>query len=285
MTQTVLVTGAGRGVGLATVRRFLDDGWRVVAGVRDVAAAREALGAREGLLVTRLDVTDPDDIAAGVEAAHAHAGGPLDCVVNNAGYAVMGAAEDVDLDAARRMFETNLFGAVAVTQGVLPGMRERGSGTVVCVSSIGARLSNPLLGMYHASKYGMSAWAEAMRVELLPFGVRVHVVEPGMVDTDFPRATVPTGSVSRGEGPYTPLLGELRTGFRAWRERHPTGGDAVADAIARAVADPGAPFRIPVGADAVEMGDARDRLTDEEFHAWLLDFLGVRWLSDRGGIS
>jgi NAD(P)-dependent dehydrogenase (short-subunit alcohol dehydrogenase family) len=277
MTGTVLVTGAGRGVGRATVRRFLDDGWRVAAGVRDVERAREDLGAHDRLRVVHLDVTDAASVAAAADAAHEMAGGPLDCLVNNAGYAVMGASEDVDLDEARTMFETNLFGAVAVTQRVLPGMRERGRGVVVCMSSIGARLSNPLLSMYHASKYGMSAWAEAMRVELLPFGVRVHVVEPGMVDTDFPKATRPTGAVSRGEGPYAPLLTELRAGFRRWREEHPTGPEVVADVVARAVADPAAPFRLPVGADAEAMSAARDRLRDEEFHAWLMDFLGVRW--------
>jgi NAD(P)-dependent dehydrogenase (short-subunit alcohol dehydrogenase family) len=229
------------------------------------------------VLVTPLDVTDPAQIEAGVEAAQRHAGGALTCVVPNAGYAVMGATEDVDLDVVRRMFETNLFGNAAVVQRALPAMREAGRGSVVCVSSIGARLSNPLLGMYHASKYGMSAWAEAMRVELRPFGVRVHVIEPGMVNTDFPSATRPTGAVSRGEGPYAPLLDELRGGFRSWRERMGVGPDAVAEAVVAAALDPATPFRVPVGPDAVEMGAARERMGDEEFHDWLLRFLALSW--------
>ena len=120
------------------------------------------------------------------------------------------------------MFETNLFGAAAVIQAALPAMREAGGGSLVFVSSIGARISNPLLGMYHASKWGMSAMAEALAVECRPFGIRVTTLEPGMVNTDFPRATRPTGRAPAGEGPYQPLLTSLREGFAAWREGYPT---------------------------------------------------------------
>lgn len=277
MSPTVLVTGAGRGIGRATAESFLRAGWRVAAGVRDPERAQAEYAPHPGLRIVTLDVTDSAQVASGTDAALEHGGGVLDCLVNNAGYAVLGAAEEVDLDAVRAMFETNLFGAVAVTQRVLPGMRERGTGAVVCVSSIGARLAHPLLGLYHATKYGMTAWAEVMRVELLPFGVRVHVIEPGMVDTDLPLSTVPTGAAAAGEGPYAELFAGLRAGFRAWRERTPTDGPATAEVIVRTVLDPGAPFRVPVGEDAVEMGAARDRLTDEEFHAWLLGFLGIEW--------
>jgi len=280
---TVLVTGAGRGIGRACCRRFAEEGWRVVAGVRDVEAARATLPDDPALLVVPLDVTDPDQVAAATARAEGHAGGPLACLVNNAGYAVLGSPEDVDLDEVRRMFETNLFGAVAVTQRVLPGMRRRGEGVVVNVSSIGARLANPLLGLYHATKYGMSAWSEALRVELASFGVRVHVVEPGMVDTDFPRATRVTGALAQGEGPWADFFEDLRAGFRAWRERASSSDDEVARAVVAAALTPGTPFRIPVGADADEMGAARDRLGDEEFHDWLARFVGVPPPGGAGG--
>jgi len=192
-TPTVLVTGAGRGIGRATVEGFLAGGWQAVAGVRDVDAARAAFAPHPQLSIVELDVCDAGSILDGTAAAMRIAGGPLASVVPNAGCAVMGSSEDVDLDVVRRMFETNLFGNAAVVQHVLPAMREAGSGVIVCTSSIGARLANPLLGMYHASKYAMTAWAEAMRLELLPFGVRVHVVEPGMVNTDFRPRRPPPG--------------------------------------------------------------------------------------------
>lgn len=274
---TALVTGAGRGIGRACALAFAREGWRVVAGVRDPEAAEEAY-AGTGVLVTHLDVADAGSVAAGVAAAERHAGGALACLVSNAGYAVMGAVEDVDLDEVRAMFETNVFGAAAVMQAVVPGMREAGGGSVVVVTSIGARISNPLLGMYHASKYALSAVAEALAVEGRPFGIRVSVIEPGMVDTEFPRATRPTGAAARGEGPYAPLLADLREAFGAWRRDHPTGPDAVAQAVVGAALDPAPPFRIPVGDDARELAALREGTADDRaVHDGLLEFLDLDW--------
>jgi NAD(P)-dependent dehydrogenase (short-subunit alcohol dehydrogenase family) len=275
--STVLVTGAGRGIGRAVALAFADAGWRVVAGVRDLAAAEAAYEGRD-VAVVRLDVADPGSVAEGVAAAHEHAGGPLGCLVSNAGYAVLGAVEDADLDEVRAMFETNFFGAAAVVQGVLPGMREAGGGAVVFVSSIGARISNPLVGMYHASKYALSAMAEALAVEGRPFGIRVATLEPGMVDTDFPRATRPTGAVARKEGPYATLLADLREGFAQWRRRYPTGPEEVARAAVDAATDPDSPFRIPVGDDAHLLTAMRERSRDDrQFHEELVAFLGLSW--------
>lgn len=277
-SPTVLVTGAGRGIGRSVVELFAESGWQVVAGVRDVAAAEEAYGGRAAVHVTHLDVTDPASVAAGVAAAEEHAGGALTCVVSNAGYAVLGAVEDADMAEVRAMFDTNFFGAAAVVQAAVPAMREAGRGSIVFVSSIGARLSNPLLGMYHASKYALSAMAEALAVELRAFGIHVATIEPGMVDTDFPKATRPTGALARGEGPYLPLLADLRAGFGAWRERNPTSPDAIAMPVLGAAENPEGPFRIPVGEDAMLLGRARETTTDDL--AWqeeLLSFLSIDW--------
>ena len=139
--RTVLVTGASRGIGQATADAFVEAGWRVVAGMRDPAGATDAPG-RD---VVRLDVTDPASVRDAVGAAHEIAGGALDCVVNNAGWALFGAVEDVDLAIARREFETNLFGALAVIQAALPAMRRAGSGVVVGVSSLAGRIPVPTL--------------------------------------------------------------------------------------------------------------------------------------------
>ncbi len=117
-----------------------------MAGVRDVAAAEEAYDGRPNVHVVHLDVTDPESVRSGVAAAEEYAGGALTCLVSNAGYAVLGAVEDADMDEVRAMFDTNFFGAAAVVQAALPAMREAGRGSVVFVSSIGARIANPLLG-------------------------------------------------------------------------------------------------------------------------------------------
>ena len=175
------------------------------------------------------------------------------------------------------MFETNFFGAAAVVQAAVPAMREAGRGAVVFVSSVGARFANPLVGMYHASKFALSAMAEALALECRPFGVHVAAIEPGMVDTDFPRATRPTGALSRGEGVYVPLLGELRQGFAAWRERNPTPPADVAALVLAAALDPQGPFRVAAGEDAAFLTRTRQELTDDAWQDALLDFLQIDW--------
>jgi NAD(P)-dependent dehydrogenase (short-subunit alcohol dehydrogenase family) len=184
----------------------------------------------------------------------------------------------VDLDEVRAMFETNLFGAVAVLQHALPPMREAGGGVVVLVSSIGARISNPLLGMYHASKYGLSALGEALAVEGAPFGIRVASIEPGMVDTDFPSTTRMTGALARGEGPYRALGAEVRAAFTRWRKNHPTTAQDVAAAVVAATLDSASPFHVPVGDDARLLAALRESTTDDR--VWrheLLEFLELDW--------
>jgi NAD(P)-dependent dehydrogenase (short-subunit alcohol dehydrogenase family) len=277
MTPTVLVTGAGRGVGRATALGALARGWRAVAGVRDVPGS--AYPAHPDLLVTELDVADPGSVREGVATAEAFAGGPLAALVNNAAYAVIGAQEDADLDEVRAMFETNLLGAAAVTQRALPAMREAGRGVVVYVSSSGVRLCLPLLGFYQASKAGLGVLGEALAVEGRPFGIRAAVVEPGMVATGFPRATRPSGSAAGGDGPYADLAVELRQGFRRWRDRQEVSAEAVAEAILDAIADPGAPFRIEVGEDARTLGRERAATDDRTWRQRIVDLLELDWPS------
>ncbi len=244
-------------------------GWKVVAGVRDMARARVDLPG--GVEVVALDVTRPTEIHAAVASA-----GPIDCLVNNAAYAVMGAQEDASLDDVRAMFETNLFGTAAVTQAVLPQMRERRSGAVIQVSSVGAWMSNPLVGFYHATKYGLTALSEALAVEMRPFGVRVTMIEPGMIDTDFSKATRPSGSVTDPNGPYGAMFAALRSGFATWRTLETSSADVVAAAIVAAAEDPETPFRVRVGADAETLYAARqESIDDAEWQDRLRAFLGM----------
>ena len=286
------MTGAGRGIGRATVEAFADAGWRAVAGVRDVDAAAEAYAGRDGVHVVRLDVTEPDSVIAGVREAEGLAGGALTCLVPNAGYAVMGAVEEVDLDEVRAMFDTNFLGAVRVIQAAVPAMREAGRGSVVMVSSVGAHISNQLVGLYHASKFALLGMTEALAYELRPFGVRVMSVEPGMVNSEFSKATRRTGAAANGpilreraraaavgEGPYAPLAAKMREGYGRWRERYPTGSDEVAREVLAAAQDPDATFQRLVGRDSeVLMRLRADAGTDQQ--AWERaqgDFVGMPW--------
>ncbi len=269
--QTVLVTGAGRGVGRACVERFMSLGWNVAAGVRDLDRAREDYPDHPSLRLVALDVTDAGQIRSGVAEALTFGAGQIGCLVNNAGYALMGAQEDADLADVRAMFETNFFGAAAVAQAVLPAMRANGGGRVIQVSSIGDRLTNPLLGFYHASKYAMLAVSEALASEGREHGIRVSVIEPGMIDTDFPNATRVSGSLTSPEGPYSAQFAALRESFGAWRAMQVSSAEDVAAVITTAATEPDPPFRIVVGADAEALARAREGSDDPEL--WRTAFL------------
>jgi NAD(P)-dependent dehydrogenase (short-subunit alcohol dehydrogenase family) len=180
---TVLVTGAARGIGRTTSLHLARRGWDVVAGVRGEAdgaalAAEPDAGGR--VTAITLDVTSGADVAA----LPGWLPDRLDAVVNNAGIALGGPVEALPLDEWRRQFEVNLFGQVAVTQAVLPKLRTS-RGRVVFVSSLSGVISTPLTGAYSASKFALEAMADALRMEVRPWGVRVALIEPGSIDTDI----------------------------------------------------------------------------------------------------
>jgi NAD(P)-dependent dehydrogenase (short-subunit alcohol dehydrogenase family) len=173
MGRSVLVTGASRGIGRATAERLVATGWDVYAGVRDASTAPA------GTTPLVLDLTAVDTVALR-DALPADLG----AVVNNAGVVVGGPVEGLDLDQLRHQLEVNVVGQVAVTQAVLPLLR-RSRGRVVLISSVNGRVSTPMMGPYCASKFALEAIADALRVEVRPWGIAVSVVEPGAIDTDL----------------------------------------------------------------------------------------------------
>ena len=177
--RVALVTGAsGEGIGRHAAQALRAAGLRVWAGARRPEAL-DPLRA-EGFDAVRLDLTDPASWEEAVRTI-----GRIDVLVNNAAYALLGPVEELDLDAFRREMETNVVGLVGLTQCVLPGMRAAGAGRIVNVGSIGGRITTPLSGAYHASKFALEALSDALRLETRPFGVRVSVIEPGIVRTAF----------------------------------------------------------------------------------------------------
>jgi NAD(P)-dependent dehydrogenase (short-subunit alcohol dehydrogenase family) len=178
-TRSVLVTGAGRGIGRATALRLADHGWHVHAGVRTDAAAAELAGESGAIEPVLLDVTERDQVAA-LDAALPDT---LDALVNNVGIAVAGSVETLSADAMHRQLDANLVGPLAVLRVVLPRLRAS-RGQVVFISSINGLVSFPFTGLYNASKFAVEAVGDCLRVELAPFGVQVGLIEPGVVDTD-----------------------------------------------------------------------------------------------------
>jgi NAD(P)-dependent dehydrogenase (short-subunit alcohol dehydrogenase family) len=187
--KSVVVTGSNSGIGLATALELGRAGYDVYGTVRSQAKARSLTEAAQdkGVSVTPVvcDVGDADSCAAGfAEIAEQTGGGPW-AVINNAGYAQPGAVEDVSDELARRQLEVNLLTPARVARLVLPGMRERGEGRIVNISSVAGRISSPLTGWYSASKFGLEALTDALRVEVAPFGVKVSLVEPGGAGTEI----------------------------------------------------------------------------------------------------
>lgn len=180
--RTVLVTGASAGIGKATAKTLLEEGYTVYAAARRVENMRdlEDLGA----VALKMDVTKEEDLVAGVDRISAEQGG-VDILVNNAGFGLYGAMEDTPLDDARYQFEVNLFGLARLTQLVLPHMREQGAGRIVNISSVAGKVYIPLGAWYIASKHALEGWSDCLRFELKSFGVDVILVEPGLIRTEF----------------------------------------------------------------------------------------------------
>jgi NAD(P)-dependent dehydrogenase (short-subunit alcohol dehydrogenase family) len=240
-TKTWLITGASRGFGREFARAALARGDRVAATARDVSALQDLRDEHPGLLALPLDVTDAHAIRDRVAEAEEHLGG-LDVVVNNAGYGHFAAAEEVTDTELRDQLETNLFGPHRVVRAALPGMRERGRGHIVQVSSIGGVLAVPNMGAYHASKWALEALSESLAAEVARFGVHVTLVEPGGYGTDW------AGSSARHSDPL-PAYDAMRREMAARRSTSVPGDPAAA---ARALldvvdADP-PPLRVLFGA-------------------------------------
>lgn len=195
--KTVLITGCSSGIGAATASRLVARGWEVWASARRPETLADLAAA--GCRTVALDVTDEESMTGAVEQVLA-ASGRIDGLVNNAGYSQSGALESLDLDDVRRQFETNVFGLIRLTQLVLPAMREQRAGRIVNIGSMGGKLTFPGGGAYHASKYAVEALSDALRFEVAGFGVKVVLVEPGLITTEFD-AKVAAG-MPTGDGPY-----------------------------------------------------------------------------------
>lgn len=185
MSHVFLISGASRGLGRAIAEAALAAGHHVVAGVRSVSALDD-LAAREPerLAVVPLDVTDDEQVRSAIDTA-IQRWGRLDVLVNNAGYANMAAVEDVDVDDFRAQVETNFFGVVRLTQAVLPLMRRQRAGHIIQISSVGGRLARPGLAAYQSSKWAVTGYSGVLAQEVAPLGIKVTVLEPGGMRTDW----------------------------------------------------------------------------------------------------
>jgi NAD(P)-dependent dehydrogenase (short-subunit alcohol dehydrogenase family) len=254
-SRAVLITGCSTGIGRATAQHFAEKGWTTYATARRPETLRELESV--GCRTLALDVCDEESMASAVKEVEREEGA-VGVLVNNAGYSLTAPIEEAPMDEVRRQFETNVFGLVRMAQLVLPGMRAQGWGRIVNVSSMGGKLTFPGMGFYHGTKYAVEAISDALRYEVRPFGVKVVVIEPGLIRTAFsdtatghaadaldvgsPYAEFHTKVVDRVTGSYEGAMGMMATG-----------PETVARAIERAASSsrPRPRYIITVGAKAL----------------------------------
>ena len=184
MSKVVLITGASAGIGRAAALHFYERGWRVAATMRTPSQADWAPADEQRFATVALDVTSEESVHSAVQEVMQRWGG-LDVLINNAGYGLVGPFEATSPEQVRRQFETNVLGLMSVTRAVLPHFRQKRDGVIINVSSVGGRVTFPLYSCYHGTKWAVEGFSESLQFELKPFNVRVKLVEPGAIKTEF----------------------------------------------------------------------------------------------------
>ena len=269
--STVLITGCSSGIGRSTAVRFQSEGWNVVATMRNPDAETE-LRTLDHTLVVALDVTVPSSIDAAVAAARDRFG-DIDVLVNNAGYGAYGPVESVPRESIVRQFDTNVIGLLDVTKAVLGHFRQRGSGVIVNVSSMGGRITLPLGTLYHGTKFAVEGISEAMTYELSAIGTRMKIVEPGLVATDFSGRSMDI-NIDPDHAEYQPVVDALLAASQA-EGRFTSSPDHVAGVIFTAATDGTDQLRYVAGPAAEQLLALRASSDDATYLAAIRSNFGL----------
>jgi len=232
--KTAFITGASAGIGRATALYFAAQGWQVAATMRAPEKDADFAAADGPMRAFRLDVTDPRSIGRAVEEA-IRAFGQIDVLVNNAGYGLVGPFEAMEEAQIRRQLETNVIGLMNVTRALLPHFRANRAGTIVNVASVGGRLTFPLYSVYHATKWAVEGFSEALTYELAEHGIRVKIIEPGAIKTEFYGRSQDTAT-NPGLAAYDAFVARVLPRMRRVGETAP-GPEIVAESIWKAATD------------------------------------------------
>lgn len=266
--KTALVTGASSGMGKSIAKRLIQDGFQVYAAARSVDKMQDL--AQLGAQTLRMDVSRDEDIVAGVQTILAQTGG-VDVLVNNAGFGLYGPVEEIGIDEARYQFEVNVFGAARLTQLLLPSMRARKSGTIVNVTSMGGKIYSVLGAWYHATKHALEGWSDCLRIEVAEFGIKVVIVEPGVIETGFGDAATDSIVKRSANGPYGRLVQMVAKSLKnTYGQGTGTSPDVIADVVSRAVASSNPRTRYAAGKFAKMLIGMRIWLGDRLFDRIIL---------------
>jgi NAD(P)-dependent dehydrogenase (short-subunit alcohol dehydrogenase family) len=264
--KTWFITGASRGFGALIAKQALERGDNVVATARKPQAVTEVLGDRPNLLAVALDVTDETQA---VEAARqaVERFGRIDVLVNNAGFGVLGATEEISGREVEAVYRTNVFGLLAVTRAVLPHLRRQRAGHIVNMSSIGGYQSYMGWGVYASTKFAVEGISEGLAMEVAPLGIKVTIVEPGYFRTDFLEQNSLTTSPTIIED-YAETTGALRHAMVAMNHNQPGDPQRLVKALMVIADAANPPLRMPFGSDTVAAIEAKNAFVAEELAAW-----------------
>ncbi len=271
--KRVLITGASSGIGLATAKLLAQNGYQVLGTTRNLAATQIKLGPNLPFPLIEMDMHNPASIDKGYAEAIQKLGA-IDVLINNAGMGELGAVEDTSLVFARELFEVNYFSVVALVKKIIPSMRERKTGIIIQLGSIVHDLQFPFKAEYCASKSALTSFSMSLRYELAPYKVRVHILEPGWVRSEFHNRLKPISDV------HTPYGERLKPflDFTRDSDTRIIDGAGVAQVIRETLENPKAPVRIAVGHEAKKFRRARRFLSNAMLDKLLLWKLGRKEL-------
>lgn len=270
--KTVLVTGCSSGIGYATCLVFARNNFATYGSVRDLSKAeriQEIINKEKlPLKIIRLDVNEDESIRIAIQKIISDSGG-IDILINNAGYGMFGPIEEISIEEIKEQFETNFFGTIRLIKAIVPIMRKQRNGTIVNISSMVGRFGVPLNAAYVSSKFALEGLSESISFELEEFGIKVILVEPGVIQTDFFHNLKIEGNDTKS--PYFKLM-DKRIGFlKGSMKNSVSSSDQVANIILHAVNSRDPDMRYVIGIDATNSIHMRNSLSDREFMKWIKD--------------
>ncbi len=263
--KVALVTGSATGIGHETAVHLAKNGFRTYATMRNLHKANgiKEMAKTENLPLSliQLDVTDDISINKAIDTV-INESGRIDVLVNNAGYGLIASIEDMSIEEMKAQYETNVFGVFRVTKAVLPHMRKQHGGSIINISSIAGRIALPLYSAYVSTKFAVEGLSESMAYELEPFGIRVAIIEPGAIKTNFRREQASKGSSE--DSPYSSMMQSPSKAIEKIL-KHRLYPEEVAKTVIQAIENPKPKLRYIVGKDAEELIELRRKSSDEEF--------------------
>lgn len=273
MKKTILITGCNNGIGRVTAKYFHTKGWNVAATVRTNPKQDQELNALDNMLVAELDVTKEDTIKAAVKATIGRFG-KIDVLLNNAGCGIYGVLESIPESDIRQQFDVNVIGTLMVIQNVLPFMRAQGEGIILNVSSMAGKVTFPLGTLYHGSKFAVEGMSEAMSYELESIGIKVKLIQPGMVNTNFSARASASLNFDRLQKEYYPFLAKCMPAMQKLQANH-CEPIKVTETIYKAATDGTNQMRYVIGEDAQQLITSRMQMSDDAYLSMVRNMVGL----------